>query len=163
MKRMIFALSAAALLASCGMEEKYQKDMDRVRITHIDYLAGLLSEYREKTGQFPLQDRAGEQRVEVFITHRPLDSALVEQTRHLPMQLLGTNELREVLEHDLGRTITLPSDPQNVPTYAPNIYIYDVTQERACVAGHLYSTAPGAHAIPGQRYFKYEHCLQSGT
>ena len=82
---------------------------------------------------------------------------------------MTTTDLKVELENGLGRPINLPSDPQNYASYGPNFYIYDVNASRACVAGHLFSEAPGAHLVEGNapgaskvnKYYKYERCTPS--
>ena len=168
MRQLPLFLCVAALVVGCDtMEEKYQRDMDRVPITHVDYLASLTTEYFEKAGRMPLADRLQGKAIEVFVTHRSLDPSYTEQAARLPIVLLSTNDLKADLERVLGRTINLPSDPQNYASFAPTFYIYEVNAARACVAGHLFSEAPGTRLIEGNapgasggnKYYKYEHCI----
>jgi len=174
MKRSSLLACAALLLAACGTmydaaENSYQRAMDPVRIRHIDYIASLTTEYFQKTGRMPLADRLQEKRITVFITHRPLKDTYLEQAARLPVVVLSTDDLKADLEKGLGRTINLPSDPQNVASYGPNLYVYDVNKARACVYGHLFSEAPGAYLVEGKnpdtglvyRYYKYERCMPS--
>ena len=159
---LIFVLMCAAgPFAAFGnpLEEMYQRDMDRVRIKHIDYLASVTMEYFMKTGRLPLADRLQDKPIEVFVTHRQIDSAILEQAAKFPMILLSAEDLKADLEKGLDRTVNLPSDPQNFATYAPNLYIYHVDATHACVAGHLYGEAPGARRIG--TYYKYEKCVRN--
>jgi len=152
-----------------AVENAYQGDMDPVRIRHVDYIASLTTEYFQKTGRMPLADRLQEKRITVFITHRPLQDTYLEQAARLPVVVMSTDDLKADLEKGLGRTIDLPSDPQNFASYGPNLYIYDVNKARACVYGHLFSEAPGAFLVEGKasgtglvsRYYKYERCMLS--
>jgi hypothetical protein len=171
MKRATAIIFCAAVLASaCGtMEEKYQRDMDPVRIDHVDFLADLTTEFFLRTGRLPLSDRLQDKRIVVFVTHRPISRAVLEQAARQPIVLMTTTDLKVDLENGLGRPIDLPSDPQDRPSYGPNFYIYDVNSSRACVAGHLFFDAPGAHLVEGNprgpgslnKYYKYERCIRS--
>ena len=170
MKQVPALICAAVLASACGtMEEKYQRDMDPVRIDHVDFLADLTTEFFLRTGRLPLADRLHGKRIVVFVTHRPLSPAVLEQAARLPTVLMTTTDLRVELEDGLGRPIDLPSDPQNYASYGPNFYIYDVNAARACVAGHLFSEAPGAQLVEGKalgtgsrsKYYKYERCIRS--
>lgn len=171
MKRRSVLVCAALLVSACdkmydAVENAYQSEMDPVRIRHIDFIASLTTEYFQKTGRMPLADRLQEKRITVFITRRPLKGYL-EQAARLPVVVLSTDDLKADLEKGLGRTINLPSDPQYVASYGPNLYIYDVNKARACVYGHLFSEAPGAFLVEGKdpgtglvsRYYKYERCM----
>lgn len=173
MRPLPLLVCVALLVVACGtmddaMENRYQQAMDPIRISHIDYLASLTTEFFQKTGRMPLADRLQEyKRITVFITHRPLAPTYLEQAARLPVAVLSADDLKAALEKGLRRTINLPSDPQNFPSYGPNLYIYDVTPARACVYGHLFFEVPGAPLVEGttpgrnsrNRYYKYEHCI----
>lgn len=93
---------------------------------------------------------------------RELPDWLIKQTKSLPVEPLTTGQLKTDLEKELGREIKLPSDPQNVATYAPNVYIYIVSKEWACLAGHLYSASQKIKTKNVQsKYHKYEICYKS--
>jgi hypothetical protein len=158
MKTILLAICTTVSVVACGnpLEEMYQRDMDRVRIKHVDYLASLTFDFSVKTGRAPLADRLEGKAIEVFVTHRQIDPAILEQAAKLPIVLMSTDDLKADLEKGLGRTINLPSDPQNVATFAPNLYIYHVDDTQACVAGHLYREAPGARRVGN--YYKYQSC-----
>jgi len=157
----ITLLVVVILLSGCaGVESKYQADMDKIRISHIDSFRGLMDEYAAKSNSLPLQSEIKSQDIQVFITHRKLPKWLVEQSEQLSVETYSRSELEQDLEAVLGRDINLPTDPQNVETFAPNLYIYQVTKNWACVAGHLYSQTPKTKNIQN-RYHKYELCLKS--
>ena len=148
------------LLGGCSsMESKYQHDMDRVRITHIDYLHTLIQEYLIKSGRLPLQENIKENDIQVYITHSELPGWLIEQSKKLPIESYPSKKLELDIERVLARDINMPSDPQNIETYAPNVYIYMVTSEWACVAAHLYSPTPKTRNVQ-DRYYKYELCTK---
>ena len=126
MKYILFIL-AISLIGCAGMEDKYQSDMDLVRISHIDYLNSLIGEYKGKSGEFPLQAEIQGKDIQVFITHRDIPKWLQEQTKQLPVESYSSDQLEQDIEDVLGRDIQMPSDPQNVETFAPNLYIYHVT------------------------------------
>jgi hypothetical protein len=170
MRQLPLLACAALLVVACGtLEERYQRDVDPVRVAHVDYLASLTTEFLRKTGRLPLADRLQGKTIEVLITHRPLSPSILEQQARSTYVSLSTGDLKADLEKGLGRTINLPSDPQNYPSYGPNFYTYDVNAVRACVAGHLFFQAPGSFLVEVRapatgmvsRYYKYEHCIPS--
>ncbi|WP_108124790.1 hypothetical protein [Saccharospirillum mangrovi] len=134
--------------------------MDQIRIQHLDTIFNLLVEYQNKSGQLPLQGDVLSRDIEVFITHRKLPDWLITQAAQAPLDIYPNEALEAEFERVLGREIELPSDPQNVATYAPNVYVYHVNPGWACVAAHLYSPAPGTKNVQNQ-YYKYEKCVQS--
>ena len=153
-----FLMVLIVLFCGCaGMEDKYQSDMDRVRISHIDYLNTLILEYKDKTGKLPLQSEIKDKDIQVFITYRKIPDWLEAQTKQLPIESFSSTQLEADIENVLGRDIQMPSDPQNVATYAPNLYIYHVTKNWACVSGNLYSPTPKTENVNNQ-YYKYQLC-----
>jgi hypothetical protein len=142
-----------------GVEAAYQADMDRIRISHVDFLVTLMLEYANRADRLPLQAQVREQEILVYVTHRNISAALNEQAAALPVEQYTSAALEEDIEAVLGREIQMPSDPQNVATYAPNVYIYQVDRERACVAGHLYSPTEKTKNV-ANRYHKYEVCIR---
>ncbi len=158
MKTLILAL--AVLTAGCSSVEKHNPgDMDPIRVGHVDYLYSLIQEYKAETGRYPLQSRMSTQGIQVFITHREINAGLAEQAAGLPVDSYTSAALESDIEVALGRDIELPSDPQNVATYAPNVTSYHVTSSRACVAGHLFAATDNSKNINNQ-YHKYERCLR---
>jgi len=161
--KIIIPLIFIFLLLGCDkVEKQYQADMDIIRIADIDYISGLILEYLKKVKRLPLQSNISNKDIQVFITHRELPDWLLKQTKSLPVESLTTDQLKTDLEKELGREIKLPSDPQNVATYAPNVYIYIVSKEWACLAGHLYSASQKVKTKNVQdKYHKYEICYKS--
>jgi hypothetical protein len=146
------------LFCGCaGIEAKYQNNMDHARISHIDYLNTLILEYKDKSGKFPLQSEIQDKDIQVFITHRDIPDWLQAQAEQLPIESYTCAQLEADIENVLGRDIKIPSDPQNVATYAPNLYIYLVTKDWECVSGHLYSPTSKTENVNNQ-YYKYQLC-----
>jgi hypothetical protein len=135
--------------------------MDRIRISHVDFLITVILEYANRVNRLPLQAQVREREILVYVTHRNISAALNEQAAALPVEQYTSAALEEDIEAVLGRDIQMPSDPQNVATYAPNVYIYQVSRERACVAGHLYSPTEKTRNV-ANRYHKYEVCIRPG-
>ena len=140
------------------MEDKYQRDMDRVRVTDVDYLATLVADYLKKTGTLPLSSKIDDKDIEVFISHREIPQSILEQAAKLPIRIMPVTDLKSELEAGLKKDIKLPSDPQNVATFAPNLYVLHVNTKYACVAGHLYFARDKARNVDG-KYYKYERCV----
>jgi len=150
----------ALLLLSAGcatLDPAEQAGYDALRVQHVDQIAELVRDYAARAGRFPLQDQITNQAIQVLMTRGPLQKWVREQVAVMPMQTLDTGVLEKDLETVLGPDITLPLDPQEDGRYWNNFYIYLVTREWTCVAGHLFSPAPGTRNI-NDRYHKYEIC-----
>lgn len=157
MKQLIIFVSCLMLLSCGSVEKQYQGDMDKIRVNDIQYSHGLIKEYNEATGVFPLQNSIDESDIQVFITHRKIPASILKQSASFPLENYSVQQLQQDFEKVLNCEVTLPSDPQNVATFAPNFYIYQVTREWACIAGHLYSPVEGSKNVRNQ-YHKYEIC-----
>src|SRR4030095_7254633 len=158
MALILLLISAAAPLITRGnpLEDGYQRDMDRVRIKNVDYVSFLILEYFQKTGNLPLADRLHGKPIQVYFPDSRADLVLLEDAAKRVV-MLPTGDLKAALEKGLSRTINLPSDPQSVATYAPNLYVYHVDPTRACVIGHLYGEAP--YAVKTGTYYTYQQCV----
>ena len=49
----------------------------------------------------------------------------------------NAKDLEAVLSKGLNRAVRLPRDPQKVPTFAPNVYVYYVSGNEMSVVSHL--------------------------
>lgn len=160
---LVIVVGIGAYIALPRMEESYQKWADCTRINDIYYIAGLIEEFKQKKGYYPLAEDYEEPDAEgwvsvpvmVNITHREL----AEQYLHMPGNMSGrvapTTEFVEELTQVLGRKIEIPSDPQNVPTFAPNFYQYIAFPNRNYVlSAYLYTSNKNAVEL-GPHYNKY--------
>ena len=132
------------------LEAKYQRDMDVVRRNDAHQIAKIIREFGNKTGHLPFQDEANEKPFMVLIGHSPEeenhfanDPVLIREG-----QWANSSALKSLLEKELGKKIQLPRDPQIVPTYAPNVYIYFVSGNQMSVMSHLHN--------PDEKAIKYE-------
>lgn len=133
-----------------GLDAGYQKAMDPVRIQDAERIADLILEYADKTGRFPFEQRTLDRPFMVLIGHNQLEEDAFAKERVLARNATFANAsmLEVELSKVLGRTITLPRDPQKVATFAPNVYIYFVAEGQMTVITHLFQ--------PSDRSVKYE-------
>jgi len=117
-----------------------QADFDKIRLDHVFIINGLVTEYKEKTGHFPLENYsekpvyvtiATEEQIEndkgrsnVFLdlNTRAVDGKVPRQPKSIEKVTL--KEFTSVLEKGLQRSIKIPVDPQKVPVNKPSLYYY---------------------------------------
>ena len=121
------------------VENGYQRNMDPIRRKHVSLIVGIIQEYANKTGHLPFQAEAADKPLMVLIGHSPREEAYFANDPVLERGAAWTNasNLEAVLSKELGRSVRLPRDPQKVPTFAPNVYIYFVSGNQMTVACHL--------------------------
>ncbi|MCK4739030.1 MAG: hypothetical protein KAT46_03700 [Deltaproteobacteria bacterium] len=105
-------------------ETRYARDMDIIRLNGLKDLGLLFEEYERSVGGYP------------FGSNRELASivfiATKEQNKYtktaikpdFPHQVIGVKGLIDEIERVLGREILMPFDPQRVPLFRPNFYVY---------------------------------------
>lgn len=140
-------------LQKTGTSSTYQHDADIVRLKHLKYLGGLIEEYHEETGRYPLQS---DDNIENYVNIASFSQKKYTQGGP-PYEHRETavEEFKVVLEKGLGRNINLPFDPQLVPVNKPNFYIYMVKGDQYYLAVHLYDGSGFARKI-APYYFKAE-------
>ena len=116
---------------------RYQYDADLVRLEHIEYWSGLIEEYKDKVGYYPLQQSLADKETALvriatndqrkYITpgskyyNDRIDNNLNGNFREFTVK-----EFVATLEKGLNRKIDEKYDPQKVPTNAPVWYNYFV-------------------------------------
>ena len=143
---LLFCLLSVALYPV--LDRGYQRNMDPIRRRHADAIVRLVMEYAEKTGHLPFEDSARESPFRVLIGHSVAEEDHFARDPVLPRGhgRARSRSLEKMLSEGLGRPIRLPRDPQTVPTYAPNVYVYFVSGDQFTVASHLYEPHPKAVA-----------------
>lgn len=138
--------------AEMGTSADYQHDADILRLEHLRHLGGLIQEFHERTGTYPLA-RPGDTPNYVFIAspsqRRYMSPIPVEHTTD------GVDALERELERVLGRDIVIPFDPQLVPANKPNHYVYMTRGQRYFLAVHLHDGSGFARQL-GPHYYKLE-------
>jgi hypothetical protein len=126
-------------LAYPFLEDNYQRNMDRIRQDHARQIANVVREFADVTGQLPFQEHAADQPFMVLVSHSPEREDHFANDPVLKRKARWTNssDLEAVLSNGLKRTVRLPRDPQKVPTFAPNVYIYFVSGNQMTVVSHL--------------------------
>jgi len=136
-----------------GAEESFQNGADVVRLTHLKYYSDLLAEYHGKTGIYPLQDKAADAPVYVFVAHDWQRAKGSPPYKHV---VVSMRDWINELEKGLGRPVDEYYDPQYASDgYKPNFYIYMVYQDTFFFAVHLYQDYPFAKKV-AEHYNKLE-------
>ena len=148
------ALLAAPLAAEAQWTSKlFQDDADVVRLKHLKYYSDLLAEYHSKKGSYPLQKKATEMPVYVFVAHDHQSASGKPAYKHLVVPM---REWVQDLEAGLERSVDEHYDPQFAGDgYKPNLYIYMVYRDTFFFAVHLYQDYPFAKHV-SEHYNKLE-------
>jgi len=147
-----------------GTYKPMQQDFDRLRLDHLLVIATIMNEYESKTGHFPFADRADGKPVAVIIASeeqlanhkgrvqimldlrsREIDGKAPEAPQRI--ERLSVQQLTKELETVLGRSITLPIDPQKVPVNKPSVYVYTCYLEVFDVSAFLHNSFPFAREL----------------
>ncbi len=152
-------LMGLACVAYTVLDAKYQKDMDVVRQKDAQEIFALVQEYTNKTGHLPFQDIAVDKPLMVIIGHSDQEEYFFAEDPVLKRDANYSRSahLEEMLSKELNRPIVLPRDPQKVPTYAPNVYVYFVAGNEVAVASHLRNPHGTAVEYPwhGGKFYSY--------
>lgn len=168
-RRAVWIVGVIAVLALLGfvgaryafdkLDASYQRAADATRQRHAQVLVDLVLAYADKTGHFPFAEHTADRPFMVLIGHSQEEEdffaaqpVLARGARFANSALLES-ELRRVL----GPDVSLPRDPQRVPTFAPNVYVYFVAPEQMTVAVHLFNPTPETieYQWPGGRFHSH--------
>jgi len=124
-----------------AMDASYQESADRTRTKHADEIASLVFEYAEETGKLPFQDQSKDTPFMVLIgrSEQAEDAWAQEEVLKKGATFTNSSVFEAELSKGLGRDIVLPRDPQKVPTFAPNVYVYFIADGQFTVVAHLFS------------------------
>jgi hypothetical protein len=169
MKKKLVVISILGSLVSVGfwfaypmLERNYQLTMDPIRKKHAHQIASVIQEFADKTGHLPFQKEAVDKPFMVLLGHSPEEEDLFANDPVLKRNATWSNssDLEAMLSKELKRTIKLPRDPQTVPTYAPNVYVYFVSGKQMTIVTHL--KFPDDDAVKyewhGQPFYAYTIC-----
>lgn len=122
------------------LDAGYQRNMDPIRIKHAKSIVAAVLTYADKTGHFPFAERAKDRPFMIVIGHsaEAEDSWANDPVLRRGGRWSNSSELEAELSKELGQAIRLPRDPQRVPTYAPNVYVYYLVEDQMTVAVHLF-------------------------
>ena len=156
------AVAALAFVTYPMLDDGYQKNMDPIRQRHAHEIAAVTKEFLEHAGHLPFQDQAEAKPFMVLIGHSPAEEEYFANDPVLKRDATWANasKLEAILSEELGRTIHLPRDPQTVPTFAPNVYLYFVVGTQMTVVSHL--RFPNQDAVKynwhGESFYAYTIC-----
>ena len=150
-------------LSAQTLEERYQADASVKRVADVHVIADLVLDYRNATGVLPFAEDYSEGGFIHVVPIGTLPAIATDRERGSPfgvsMRKYPALELLSELESALDRDLTLPVDPQKVPTTAPNLYylfllennefviltfLYDATPHTVEVAPHVNIYALGS-------------------
>jgi hypothetical protein len=138
----------------CGkMEDRYQYDMDIIRLNDLKVLGYLVEEYHEKKGHYPFEKQYKDP-LYIHITTKGQREYAKQRPPYAHI-LLDVKELITEIESGIGRKVDLPFDPQKVPVSKPNFYIYKMHKGYYYFAVHLYNEFSFARKV-GPHYHKVE-------
>lgn len=114
-----------------------QEDIDRARLEHLVYWTGLIDEYHDKYGFYPLQDRLGpvhpalvriatRSQQQYFDPQSPHYRAANDNNPEHTIPEFSMCDLVGALEKGLGRPIVEKYDIETVPSAGPNYYTYSI-------------------------------------
>jgi len=141
-----------------GTSSEYQHDADIVRLKDLEVLWNLVTEYKAKTGKYPLE---GESELPHYV-----EIATKEQVKRLngqppfPIAKTSAKAFQARLREVLGDDLELPFDPQRVGDAKPALYIYMIDGDRFVLAIHVHEAYPFAKQIQ-KHYNKVEVSNQS--
>lgn len=146
-----FTIAAAIAIPPIyrSLDEQYQAAHDPIRMQHVDKIAHIAMAYADKVGYPPLHDLASEHgrpfMVLIGRSDEEEDAFAKVEALNMGAAFINSREFENILSKGLEEDVVLPRDPQNVPTYAPNVYIYIVYQDQMCAAAHLFSPSDISH------------------
>lgn len=124
------------------LDNKYQNAQDPRRIKHITEIANVAFAYDKKVGYAPLYDLVENQNRSFMVligrSDKEEDQFAKLSALNRGALFINSTHFERILSKGLNHNITLPRDPQKVPTYAPNVYVYSINKEQMCVAAHLF-------------------------
>lgn len=120
--------------------QQFQNDADLLRLEHLIYWTGLIEEFEEEVGHFPLQNDLNSSTpilVRVATRHQQgfFDPSSFRYSVELDnnhddrFQEVSVGHFVSVLERGLGRPIDEKYDIQTYPTSSPIWYFYFVTED----------------------------------
>ena len=138
--------------------------MDPIRKTHARQIASVIQEFADKTGHLPFQEQAVDTPFMVLLGHstKEEDKFANDPVLKRDATCASSTDLEALLSKELKRPIKLPRDPQKVPTYAPNVYVYFVAGKQMTIVTHLKFPDNGAvkYEWHGEPFYAYTICYE---
>nr|WP_321532611.1 tetratricopeptide repeat protein [uncultured Desulfuromonas sp.] len=122
--------SAEKALVAIGLEDNAEK-FSKKRMSDVYAIASLLEEFKKITGHYPFYTQnepvqEGYKKIGTLVTigTSTAEEQLSKEPNpfHISSTKAYSSHLKRELEQKLERKIELPTDPQEVPIYAPNAY-----------------------------------------
>lgn len=105
----------------CGAGTAIESDADIYRLKHLKYYAELIEEFRQKTGEYPLQ---GVVPYSLYVNVAREGQPIFHDEDGVTYQVWLFPEFVSELERGLGRSINQHFDPLDSSRCIPNNYIY---------------------------------------
>ncbi|MCB9807672.1 hypothetical protein H6770_00255 [Candidatus Peribacteria bacterium] len=139
------------------LESSYQTKADAIRIADVNHIASLVSKYHQATHRFPFQKESDEIgiMISVYIDGKSTVN-IQESISPISERIYSYQKFVDELQSVLGNDAVVPMDPQKVPSFGPNWYVYSVQNGNYFIAAHLYHKNSNARYVESEGYYKYE-------
>ena len=133
-----------------------KKEIDSARIKNTHAIAGLIEQYKEETGHYPLekQVRGDRRSIQVKIGHPPVTNSKVIKLEGPYIDEVHFSEFKKELQRVLG-DVVIPLDPKTIAFSGTNFSIYAVyknTYYVSCLLNYYHKHV----RVIGKNQFKYE-------
>lgn len=145
LKTLVIVFGMVTLMTGCKNilpderrgDSPYQRDMDIIRMRDIQNIAGLIEEYRQITGHYPLvKNSMIPQYVYIATDEQKKQIIGGPAEKHV---VTSCETLERELDRVLKRHISLPKDPQRLAVNKPNFYLYITRGKNIWLAVNLHS------------------------
>ena len=119
-----------------GTSEPLQHDFDIARLNDLKNLGGMIEEYKDKTGRYPLEGISNVPNYVHIATKN--QQKFVKGKPPYSHKITDVNEFILTLQEVLGNDIKIPFDPQKIPVNKPNFYIYKISGDIYYLAVHVF-------------------------
>jgi hypothetical protein len=137
-----------------SVETQFQKDADIYRLMHLKYYGSLIEEYYQKNQKYPFQDKE-KKPIEVIVAHKKQEKYANPKNNPNNPSRYSMKEFVQELEKGLNREINEYYDPQYIPIYKPNFYIYTIQDGVYYFAVHVSQSFSFSHKVL-DNYYKVE-------
>jgi hypothetical protein len=152
---LLVVITSGLYIIFTNLEQKYQADADAKRVNDIHKISTLLEKHKQATNHYPFYDitPAPEEFIKaptmVVIGTSEAESEIAKRPNVFGITVNEANskQLRTALQNALQQKITLPVDPQKIPTGAPNAYyVFFLAQDQYVALTFLYE--PNEYTTP---------------
>jgi hypothetical protein len=161
--------SCAATQFEGGTLKPMQEDFDRIRLDHLFEIDSTIREFVQRTGSLPFAKLSDSIPVVVVIAsddqyQRNRENLAIRVDRELRAEkgvlppappraeFVAAYDFVGALQEGLGRQLSLPLDPQQVPVNKPSVYLLVIYRGVYDVSAYLHNDAAFARGIGPYHY-----------